>query len=336
MDKAVDNMQYRHLGHSDLRVSILGLGASGLGTRTDLFESHRILDRARDAGITLIDTANVYGKGASELAIGTWLPQHRSEVIIASKAGLPVGRGAQDRGASRSHLTRELEGSLRRLRTDYIDLYQVHIFDPWTPLEETLETLQDFVQVGKVRYVGASNYRAWELMTALGISERRHLVSFVSHQGSYSLADRTPEREMVPLLRNQGLSLIAYFPLGSGLLTGKYRPGEPAPPGSRGERATGIFPYQDPSLLALAATVQAVADEIHARPAHVALAWLWHHDVVASTIAGARLAEQLQENLAALTITLPEDARRRLDAASARFAHAEPLGEYRLDDRKDG
>ncbi|NMP24145.1 aldo/keto reductase [Sulfobacillus harzensis] len=329
-------MQYRRLGHSDLRVSILGLGTSGLGTRADLRESHRILDRARDAGMTLIDTANVYGRGASESAIGTWLPQHRSEVIIATKAGLPVGDTARDRGASRSHLTRELEGSLRRLHTDYIDLYQVHTFDPVTPLDETLQTLQDFVQEGKVRCVGASNYRAWELMKALGISERRQLVSFVSHQCSYSLADRTPEREMVPLLRDQGVSLIAYFPLGSGLLTGKYRPGEPAPPGSRGARATGTFPYQDPALLALAAEVEAVADEIQARPAHVALAWLWHHAEVASTIAGARLVGQLEENLGALAITLPDDARRRLDVASERFAHGEPLGDYRIDERKDG
>jgi aryl-alcohol dehydrogenase-like predicted oxidoreductase len=198
---------------------MLGLGASGLGTRADLRESHRILNRARDAGITLIDTANVYGRGASESAIGTWLPLHRSKVIIATKAGLPVGDGAYDRGASRSHLTQELEGSLRRLRTDYIDLYQVHTFDSWTPLDETLQTLEDFVQQGKVRYVGASNYRAWELMKALGISERLCVGSFVSHQCSYSLADRTAEREMMPLLRDQGLGLIAYFPLGVGANT---------------------------------------------------------------------------------------------------------------------
>ncbi len=265
-------MQYRRLGQSDLRVSMLGLGASGLGTREDLRESHRILDRARDAGMTLIDTANVYGRGASESAIGTWLPLHRSEVIIATKAGLPVGDGAHDRGASRSHLTRELEGSLRRLRTDYIDLYQVHPFDPWTPLDETLQTLEGFVQQGKVRYVGASNYRVWELMKAVGISQRLRVGSFVSHQCSYSLADRTAEREMGSLLRDQGLGLIAYFPLGSGLFTGKYRPDEPAPPGSPGARVSGAFPYQDPGLLALAAEVAAVAEEIHARPAQVALA----------------------------------------------------------------
>jgi aryl-alcohol dehydrogenase-like predicted oxidoreductase len=229
-----------------------------------------------------------------------------------------------------------LEGSLRRLRTDYIDLYQVHTFDPWTPLDETLQTLEDFVQQGKVRYVGASNYRAWELMKALGISQRLRVGSFVSHQCSYSLADRTAEREMVPLVRDQGLGLIAYFPLGSGLLTGKYRPGEPAPPGSRGARVSGAFPYQDPGLLALAAEVAAVAEEIHARPAQVALAWLWHHAEVASAIAGARLVGQLQENLGALTVTLSDDARRRLDAASEPFTSREPLGEYRIDEVKEG
>ncbi len=141
---------------------------------------------------------------------------------------------------------------------------------------------------------------------------------------------------MVPLLRDQGLSLIAYFPLGAGLLMGKYRPGEPAPPGSRGGRTSGTFPYQDPALLALASAAKAVADEIQAQPAHVALAWLWHHAEVTSTIAGARLVQQLQENVGALTITLSDDARRRLDAASERFARGEPLGEYRIDKRKEG
>jgi aryl-alcohol dehydrogenase-like predicted oxidoreductase len=323
-------MIYRRLGKTGFQVSALGLGTNALGARADEQASHRILDRALEAGITLIDTANTYGRGASETVIGQWIPPHRQEVALATKAALPVGPGANDRGASRYHLVRELEGSLRRLRTDYIDLYQVHTFDADTPLDETLETLDALVRDGKVRYVGASNYRAWELMKALSVSERLHVVPFVTNQVSYSLADRTPERELNALARDQGIGIIAYYPLASGILTGKYRAGEAAPQDSRGATRSGDR-YQDPGLLALAGAVRAVADDVGATTSQVALAWLMQNPVVCSAIAGARTPEQLEENLGAAAITLGDKALSDLDAASAPYKAREPFSEARLD-----
>jgi aryl-alcohol dehydrogenase-like predicted oxidoreductase len=323
-------MIYRRLGNAGFQVSVLGLGTNSLGSRADARESHKILDRAVEAGITLIDTANTYGHGASETVIGEWLGPHRHEVAIATKAALSVGAGPNDRGASRSHLVRELEGSLRRLKTDYVDLYQMHTFDPGTPLEETLSTLESFVRDGKVRYVGASNYRAWELMKALAAAERLHAVPPVTNQVSYSLADRTPERELFPLARDQHIGIIAYFPLASGILTGKYRVGEAPPPGSRGaNRTTGR--YQDAGLLALAAAVSSVAQDIGATAPQVALQWLIQNPLVTSAIAGARTVEQLEDNLGAVDITLSEEAVRILDEASQPYCAREPFSEARID-----
>jgi aryl-alcohol dehydrogenase-like predicted oxidoreductase len=323
-------MRYRQLGRTGFQVSALGLGTNSLGSRASEAESHRILNRALEAGITLIDTANTYGHGTSETVIGQWLAPHRQEVALATKAVLPVGSGPNDRGASRYHLVRELEGSLRRLRTDYIDLYQVHTFDPKTPLEETLQTLDEFVRAGKVRYVGASNYRAWELMKALSVSERLHVVPFVTNQVSYSLADRTPERELNALARDQGVGIIAYYPLASGILTGKYRAGQAAPPESRGATRSGGR-YQDVGLLALADAVRTVAEDLGATTPQVSLAWLMTNSVVCSAIAGARTVEQLEENLKSVDITLGEEALSALDGASAPYKAREPFSEARLD-----
>ncbi len=323
-------MRYRQLGRTGFQVSALGLGTNSLGSRASEAESHRILNRALEAGITLIDTANTYGHGTSETVIGQWLAPHRQEVALATKAVLPVGSGPNDRGASRYHLVRELEGSLRRLRTDYIDLYQVHTFDPKTPLEETLQTLDEFVRAGKVRYVGASNYRAWELMKALSVSERLHVVPFVTNQVSYSLADRTPERELNALARDQGVGIIAYYPLASGILTGKYRAGHAAPPESRGATRSGGR-YQDVGLLALADAVRTVAEDLGATTPQVSLAWLMTNSVVCSAIAGARTVEQLEENLKSVDITLGEEALSALDGASAPYKAREPFSEARLD-----
>lgn len=323
-------MIYRSLGASGFQVSALGLGTNSLGTRADEKESHRILDQALEAGLTFIDTANTYGHGASETVIGTWLGAHRHEVAIATKAALSVGAGPNDRGASRFHLVRELEGSLRRLQTDYIDLYQMHTFDPRTPLEETLTTLETFVREGKVRYVGASNYRAWELMKALAVAERLHVVPFVTNQVSYSLADRTPERELIPLAADQGVGIIAYFPLASGILTGKYRRGEEPPAGSRGATRAGGR-YQDPGLLDLSEAVRAVAEEMGTTAPKVALQWLIRNPLVTSAIAGARTTEQLADNLGAVDLTLSPEALRRLDEASAPYQAREPFSEARID-----
>ena len=226
-------MKYRHLGNSGLRVSALGLGTNAFGSRADKAASIRIIHQALDQGINFIDTANVYSDTRSEQIIGEALADRRNEVIIATKVGLPRGKGPNDKGASRLHIQREVEDSLKRLRTDYIDLYQIHSFDPNTPLEETLRTLEDLVRAGKIRYIGASNYAAWELMKALGISEQQGLSRFISVQNSYSLADRTPEIELVPCCLDQGVGIIPFFPLAGGILTGKYGDGTQIPTGSR-------------------------------------------------------------------------------------------------------
>ena len=230
-------MHYRKLGGSGLAVSALGLGTNAFGKRSDREASTAIIDFALDRGINFFDTANIYAGTESETIIGHALRGKRDRAVLATKAGLPRREGPNGSGSSRYHLQRELEESLQRLQTDYVDLYQIHTFDPYTPLEETLRALDDFVRAGKVRYVGASNYAAWELTKALGISELKNLNRFVSIQTSYSLADRTPERELVPACADQEVGIIPYFPLAGGILSGKYAPDASgaAPKGSRAE-----------------------------------------------------------------------------------------------------
>lgn len=326
-------MEYRRLGRSGLQVSVLGLGTNAFGgPRATPDASKAVLDTALEEGITLIDTADNYAGGASETVIGEWLRgKSRDAVVLATKAGLPAGPGPMDRGSSRSHLMHQLEQSLKRLGTDYVDLYQIHTFDPDTPLEETLATLDAMVRSGKVRYVGASNYRAWELMKALGISDRYGLVRYVGVQPSYSLGDRVPEEELVPLCADQGVGLIAYFPLAGGLLTGKYRPDAPPPPGSRasvqpafGERMLG-----DRERLALSEGLRDVAGELGATPSQVALSWLFGRPTVASAIAGATRPEQIRENVGALSVSWTPEALERLESLSAPF-RSDRFGESRL------
>lgn len=213
-------MNYRRLGSSGLKVSELGLGTNAFGKRADEKTSIRIIEHALDHGINFIDTANIYAGTESERIIGQALAGKRQHVVLATKAGLIKGTGPNERGSSRYHLQQELDNSLKRLQTDYVDLYQIHTFDPHTPLDETLRALDDMVSAGKVRYIGASNYAAWEIMKALGISELKGYARYVSTQVSYSLADRTPERELVPLCMDQGVGIIPYFPLAGGFLRG--------------------------------------------------------------------------------------------------------------------
>lgn len=201
-------MQYRRLGSSGLKVSVLGLGTNAFGMRADAVSATKIINYALENGVNFIDTANIYTKTESETIIGQALKGNRHNVVLATKAGLVKGPGPNERGSSRYHLQNELEDSLRRLNTDYIDLYQIHTFDPDTPLEETLRTLDDMVRAGKIRYIGASNYAAWELMKAVGISEKLNLNRYVSTQISYSLADRTPESE---LCRCVWIKVLALF-----------------------------------------------------------------------------------------------------------------------------
>lgn len=322
-------VQYRRLGNSGLSVSVLGLGTNAFGSRADRETSIRIIHRALDRGINFIDTANIYSGSESERIIGEALAGRRHEVVLATKAGLVRGEGPNDRGSSRFHLQRELEESLRRLRTDYIDLYQIHTFDPYTPLEETLRTLDDMVRSGKVRYIGASNYAAWELMKALGISDRLGLVRFISVQPCYSLADRTPELELVPLCLDQGVGIIPYFPLAGGILTGKYSASS-VPPGSRADKDPNFARRLDGERIALGEKVARLAQEAGCSASALSLAWLLERPAVSTVIAGATRVEQLEENLQSLSVSLDAEMRRELDRISEPFRYGPPFAVYRL------
>lgn len=313
-------MKYRKLGQSGLKVSEVGLGTNIFGTRADRSTSIAIVHRALDGGLNLIDTANMYTGGSSEEIIGEALKDRRGEAILTTKASMKVGDGPNDVGSSRWHMMREVEKSLRRMKTDYIDLYLVHQFDPDTPLEETLRALDDLVSSGKVRYVGASNYSAWQLCKGLWTSDRRNLVRYEVVQEGYSLADRAVESEMVPMCLDQGVGLVAYFPLASGLLTGKYRSGQPLPEDSRAAANARVAErVQDPQRLELAAGLSSLAESIGCTPAQLALAWLLSKPVVTSVISGARTVAQLEENLGASDVAVPHDVVAQLDELSRPF-----------------
>lgn len=322
-------MEYRQLGRSGLRVSALGLGTNSLGSRADRAESIRIVHQALDQGINFIDTANNYSNTLSESIIGDAIRDRRQEVVLATKAGLVRGKGVNERGSSRYHIQREVEDSLQRLKTDRIDLYQIHSFDPGTPLEETLRALDDLVRAGKVLYIGASNYAAWELMKALGISDRAGLSRYVSIQPCYSLADRTIERELVPLCLDQGVGIIPYFPLAGGLLTGKYAQGR-IPPGSRLEKNPDFSNRFDQDRLQLGDQVASLARQLGTTAGALSLAWLMLNPVVSTIIVGATRAEQVMENLACLPLKLDASTIAELDRISAPFRYGRPFAEFRL------
>lgn len=323
-------MNYRRLGNSGLKVSELGLGTNAFGKRADQETSTRIIDHALDHGINFIDTANIYAGSESERIIGQALAGKRHNVVLATKAGLVNGQGPNERGSSRYHLQQELENSLKRLKTDYVDLYQIHTFDPNTPLEETLRTLDDMVTSGKVRYIGASNYASWEIMKALGISELRGYTRYVSTQTSYSLADRTPELELVPLCLDQGVGIIPYFPLAGGILTGKYGQGASTPAGSRAETDPNFNRFLEDRNLKLGQQVSQLAAEQGHSPSALSLAWLMNRPAVSTVIVGATKTEQLDDNLKSLEIEVDEALGSSLDEISDDFVHAKPFATYRL------
>ncbi|MFC4598257.1 aldo/keto reductase [Cohnella hongkongensis] len=323
-------MKYRRLGNSGLEVSALGLGTNAFGKRADSDTSIKIIHEALDRGINFIDTANIYAGTESERIIGQALTGRRQEAVLATKAGLIKDQGPNGRGSSRFHLQRELEASLQRLNTDYVDLYQIHTFDPHTPLEETLRTLDDFVSSGKVRYIGASNYAAWELMKALGISERRGYERFVSTQHCYSLADRTPENELIPLCLDQGIGIIPYFPLAGGILSGKYSLSDRAPAGSRAQTDPSFARFLADRNLELADRVGRLAADQGCSPSALSLAWLMAQPAVATVIVGATRADQLEDNLRSVELQMDDETVEKLDEISASFRHGEPFALYRL------
>ena len=318
-------MEYRQLGRSGLRVSTVSLGTMGFGGtgwaspvgHLDVKAARQQIDICLDAGVNLIDTADIYSNGLSERILGEALGVDRAEVLIATKVRGAMGTGPNDDGLSRHHIMRGVEASLRRLGTDYIDLYQVHEWDGLTPLEETLSALDALVQSGKVRYIGSSNYTARQLMKALWISDRRGYEPFVSEQIYYSLQARDAENELVPIAIEEGLGILVWSPLAGGLLSGKYRRGQDAPEGTRRFEGWTEPPVNDEDRLynTIDALVE-IADGHGVSAAQVALAYTLAKPAVTSVIVGARTEEQLRDNLAAAQLTLSQDELDRLDTVS--------------------
>ena len=299
----------------------MGFGGTGWATpvgQIDVEGARKQINLARDAGVNLFDTADVYSSGLSEEILGKALGSDRDEVLIATKARLPMGDGPNDAGASRHHIIRSAEASLRRLGTDYIDLYQVHEWDGHTPLEETLQALDDLVRWGKVRYVGCSNYCGWQLTKALGVSERHGFERFVSQQIHYTLQAREAEYELVPAGLDQGVGIMVWSPLAGGLLSGKYRRGQEAPEGSRGLTDWNEPPVRDPdALYDIVEVLVEVAEGRGVSAAQVAIAWLLGRPGVSTVVVGARTDEQLADNLLAADLELTAEERARLDEVSA-------------------
>ncbi len=319
-------MEYRSLGRSGLRVSALAMGTMTFGGTgefadvgsTGVVEARRQVDMCLEAGINLIDTADVYSGGLSEEIVGEVLDGRRDQVLLATKVRMPMGEGPNDAGLSRHHVISGCEASLRRLRTDHIDLYQVHEWDGQAPLEETLEALDLLVSSGKVRYVGASNYTAWQLMKALGTAERAGLPRFVSQQIYYSLQAREAEYELIPLAVDQGLGVLVWSPLAGGLLSGKYRRDREAPAGSRQLTDWGEPPvYDQEGLYDIIEALVGIGAEHGVSAAQVALAYTLGKPAVTSLVIGARTSEQLADNLAAASVTLTDAERAQLDKVSA-------------------
>jgi aryl-alcohol dehydrogenase-like predicted oxidoreductase len=319
-------MEYRTLGSSGCAVSTLTLGTMTFGRETDEEGSHAQLDRFLDVGGTLVDTADVYSDGVSEEIIGRWLGKQdsavRGRVVLATKGRFPMGEGPNGAGLSRRHLADALDGSLRRLGVDRVDLYQVHSHDPWTPIEETLRFLDDAVRAGKIHYVGLSNFTGWQLQRAVDVAEHRGLTVPVTLQPQYNLLVREIEWEIVPAAAANGLGLLPWSPLGGGWLTGKYRQDE------RPTGATRLGENPDQGMEAygrrsdaqrtwdVVDAVRSVAEARGASMAQVALAWLVDRPAVTSVILGARTMDQLEDNLGAAGLHLSEEEAARLDRAS--------------------
>ena len=319
-------MEYRQLGRSGLRVSTITLGTMGFGGtgwatpvgQIGVDGAREQIALAKDAGVNMIDTADVYSAGLAEEILGEALGPAREDWLIATKARMPMGEGPNDAGLSRHHIIRAAEASLRRMKTDYIDLYQVHEWDGQTPLEETLTALNDLVRSGKVRYIGCSNYAAWHLMKALAISDARHLDRFVSQQIHYTLQMRHAETELVPVALDQGLGILVWSPLAGGLLSGKYRRGVTPPAGSRHLTEWSEPPVHDEDkLYDIIETAVKIGEAHHVSAAQVSLAWLLSKPGVTSLIVGARTTDQLRDNLAAAELRLSADEIAALDDASA-------------------
>ena len=324
-------MKYKNLGASGVQVSSLCLGAMTFGEAdeksfmhkvgSDEATAHAVLDRAVAAGINFVDTADVYGQdGLSERVLGNWLVDRkaRDKIVLATKFRFTMGDGANRRGASRYRIVKCCEDSLRRLKTDRIDLYQIHMQDITVPEEETLRALDDLISAGKILYTGCSNYAAYRLMRSLWLAKTNSWAPFVTLQAQYSLLVRDIEREHVPLCRDEGLGILPWSPLAGGFLTGKFEKGKPPPQGTRlGDKAERFARYDLERNWKIIDAVRAVATELGTTPSVVSLAWLLHRPQVSSVIFGARTVEQLDANLAAAELELSAQHMATLDQASA-------------------
>ncbi|MCC8618307.1 aldo/keto reductase [Xanthomonas vesicatoria] len=320
-------MDTRFLGRSGLQVPVLGLGAGTFGGKgplfsawgdTDAAQAQRMIDLCLDSGLNLFDTADVYSDGASEEILGQALQGRRDQVILSTKTGLRLGEGPNDAGASRLRLLRAVDASLRRLRTDYIDLLQLHAFDAMTPVEETLSTLDGLVRAGKVRYLGASNYAGWQLMKSLAVADAQGWSRFVANQTYYSLAGRDYEWELMPLGIDQGVGAVVWSPLGWGRLTGKLRRGQPLPDNSRLHATAAAGPaISDERLFDIVDVLDAIAEETGRSVPQIAINWLLQRPTVSTVLIGARDESQLRQNLGAVGWALTAEQRTRLDAVSA-------------------
>jgi aryl-alcohol dehydrogenase-like predicted oxidoreductase len=310
-------MEIRNLGQSGLRVSVVGLGCNNFG-RIDLEASRKVVHRALDLGITLFDTADIYGdRGGSEQQLGAILGGRRKDIVLATKFGMPMDDSGAKSGASRRYIVAAVEESLRRLQTDWIDLYQVHQPDPKTPIEETMSALDDLVRQGKVRYVGCSNFASWQVADAQWTSRDRRYAAFVSSQDEYSLLSRDVERELVPALKSFGLGLLPYFPLASGLLTGKYRHGAELPAGTRLALMKRLADrYMTDANWKIVDALESFCKTHDRSLLELAFSWLATKSPVASVIAGATKPEQVEANVKAISWKLSPDELAEVDKIS--------------------
>jgi aryl-alcohol dehydrogenase-like predicted oxidoreductase len=323
-------MEYRQLGKSGLKVPVLSFGTGTFGGAgalfktwgdTDVKEAKRLIDICLDAGLNMFDSADVYSMGQAEEILGQAIKGRRDQVLISTKATFRFGEGPNDVGSSRFHLIRAVEGALRRLRTDHIDLFQLHGFDAISPVEETLSTLNDLVRAGKIRYIGCSNFSGWHLMKSLGVSDRYGWPRYVAHQAYYSLVGRDYEWELMPLAKDQGVGAVVWSPLGWGRLTGKLRRGAAKPKVSRlnHQTARDVGPQvEDEYLFKVVDTIDEIAKETGKTVPQIALNWLLQRPTVATVIIGSRTAEQLRQNLGAVGWNLTRKQIEKLDHASTR------------------
>jgi aryl-alcohol dehydrogenase-like predicted oxidoreductase len=294
-------MEYRKLGNSGLQVSAVGLGCNNFGMRIDADATKAVVDKAVELGINFFDTADVYGgRGKSEEFLGQAMKPHRRNIIVATKFRTPMGEGPLWGGGSRKYIFDAVDASLKRLDTDYIDLYQMHFPDAGTPIEETMRALDDVVKSGRVRYIGCSNYTGWMVVEAQWVARHERLTPFISAQNQYNLLDRRIERDLGQVAEKYGVGVLPYFPLASGFLTGKYRPGEAAPEGTRlaamGDRAKGTLNDQNFGVLT---ALEDFAQQRGHTMLELAIGWLASHSWVSSVIAGATKPEQVEQNVAA-------------------------------------